>query len=142
MDSEIKTKRGNIKLLATIIFTLILAMTFWGVYDVALSNYQKETPGLNLFFQVSFIAGIISLFFLFCAYVKSSEPWLFLSYLFSFSFMLFLILLITGGFGFDHIFSTISRLLKVESIFGVFGLMAIFAIVYSIILIKKRNLKR
>jgi len=139
MNLKIKTNRENTKLLATIIFTLILAMSFWSIYDVALSEYVEKTIRINLFFQTSFIIGIISLFFLFCTYVKPLDSLLFLSYSFSFLFMLFLILLLTGGFG-SSIFRIILELLAIESVIFIFFLTVILGIIY--LLCKKRYLRK
>ena len=90
--TEKEIKRENIKLLTTIIFSLLLVLAF-------LSNYYMDI--LGNFMRASLCLGIFSLFMLFLAYNFVGSKWdeitLFLSYLFSLSFMLFLFKMIIGS---------------------------------------------
>ncbi len=81
-------KRENTKLLATIIFSLLLAMAFLSEYSDALGDIEA----------IIFILGIVALFFSYICFIHPKiKIWTSLSYFFALGFMGFLIQKFSGG---------------------------------------------
>ncbi|GEM_PF-5425805 len=97
-----KRLRQNMKLLITIIFTLLLAIAFYANYDIEVqkSSSGKPPSEINLMIRLIFLSGIFSIIISFIAYTSCRKELEILAYLFSLPFALILTYIFTGNFRF------------------------------------------
>lgn len=122
-----RERRESIKLLATIILSLMLVISFYGQVDKSLKN--SLTPAL--WFALPLILGTISLFCLYLSYSdldksKLGEIFLYLSYIISFFFFLSLIFLFTGGI--SGVISEFSKVIPTRSSLLIFFIGDVFVL--------------
>ena len=125
-------RRENLKLLITIIFTLLLAMAFYADYDAS------KNAGINIFLRLIFIFGISTITVSFIAYIINNKGFEYLAYLSSIPFLVVLLYAFTGDtFMFKNLFYNFSK----YKMFWIISFILIIGIEIILIKIYKRNLK-
>lgn len=140
-ECEPDQRRKNMYLLAFITFSLLIALVFWSNYDSMQIN--KGVKGdVSVFIVSSFVLGIVSLFFVFIAYLEPrSVIRSTVAYIFSVGFMLFLIQMLIGGYtGFRE--NILGKLITFGAFWAILIIMLIIIIsVMTYFILKELDIK-